>query len=625
MSETAFQFSVQARPGWQLRLHPQSLSPDPTYGQAGPAGNGIDFRQDIFPWRLLDCQPPVEQAVPWFEALCAGDPGLALELAPHSVTGSAALTVDFGTEVEGCLEVEFSTTAPCTIATIITEAQEELKEELVCQFPCPRELKHFSSAGAHLLRRDQRGFRYARVIFYDLREPVRIHFLKADCQFVFRERKGDFLCSDERWQRAWQTSVYTARLCTRPDTFWDGIKRDRGGWFGDGRIIKEAVDSVFHDPLPSRTMLTTLPVDDWACAVPIYSFDAIAMLRQHLLAYGTGEPVIAEAFDRVRRFLAWVKSTQRNADGLLIRDPALRFFGEIGFLDWSRMPVGGRFEELSWLQCKYAEGLRTAAQIAGWLGYADDQANWQAQAEALAQTIRERFWRPETGFLHTLNHVGEVENPHIPGWGGHYQRTYQEAIRLGPSGPTRQCNALAVLAGIPDDAMRRTILRQVFDQSAVEPVITAYFLYFELDARARCGDPAGALRRFANYLGGMLEDREAATLLEMYDPRVRDIRRFCNHFAPSWTWPLSYCHGWGAGLVPLQQRYLYGLSPAAPGWDRLRLTPAAETGLDFWATVPTRHGTIEITKTVGSPAHYVLPEAIVLESQPEGVVIRRQG
>jgi hypothetical protein len=46
-------------------------------------------------------------------------------------------------------------------------------------------------------------------------------------------------------------------------------------------------------------------------------------------------------------------------DGFLIRTDRQYFFG-IGFVDWSLMPVGGRFEELCWLQCRYVEGLRTA-------------------------------------------------------------------------------------------------------------------------------------------------------------------------------------------------------------------------------------------------------------------------
>ncbi|HUT56579.1 MAG TPA: hypothetical protein VNA25_01760 [Phycisphaerae bacterium] len=612
------------KPGWHVRLHPDALSPDPTYGTPAPPGEGIEYFEDVFPWELVRCTPSQPAADAWGERLDGDRCPPELELSAAS-NGRVDLVFDFGTEVEATLELAVELKGRSTLTCVFGEFPMEVEHDFHSEHPRAERFVHFVGAGGHEWTSEQRGFRYVRLLFHDVHESLVIKRLKAHCAFVFGDRPGDFMCDDPRFQRAWQTSVYTARLCTRPDTIWDGIKRDRGGWFGDARIIKDAVDCVYHDPRPSRSMLASLPVDQWANGVPVYSFDAIAMLHNHILAFGLGEDCIAEAYDRVRRFLAWVFDCQTNDDGFITRDESQTFFGNVGFLDWSRMPVGGRFEELSWLQCKHVEGLRTAAVIGRWLGRADDAVLWEARASRLAKRIVDVFWRPGRGFVHTLNHVGEVVNPHVPGWGGHYQKTYVERIRLGESGPSRQCNALAVWAGIPDAQMRQTLLQEVFANPAIEPIITAYFLYYEQMARAACGDGAGAVAAMADYVADLLEDRNAATVIEMHDPRVRDFRKFCNHFEVTWTWPLSYCHGWGAGLVPLTQRHLMGLSPVAPGWSRLSLEGPAAIPLAFRATVPTPYGPVVVTRDERQETvHYGIPAGIDLTTvPPSGVVVER--
>jgi len=618
-----------------MYLRPESLSPDPTCGREVTHLAGNRCGMDLFPFRLIRVSPQAAKAAAWAARLdIFRDPG-ELMLTPD-VHGRADLLIDFGTELDACLELCLSTGSSCNVTATFGESAPEAEGLIPGGMPRPDLMWHVPDAGAHSHRFDAikifgrtiegtvRGFRYVRLLFHDVRDKLTVRRLVAHAEFTFTERRGDFRCSDRRLQRVWQSSVYTARLCTRPDAFWDGIKRDRMGWFGDARITKGAVDAVFLDPRPAEEMFSLLPTDDWGNGIPNYSFDAIDMLKQHVLTFGLDAPVLAGAYARIAELLAWVKRTQTDDGGFIVRTDR-SYFGDIGFLDWSPMPVGGRLEELSWLQCKYVEGLRNAARIARWLGKAPEAEDFEAEAHRLAERIIDTFWRQGVGFVHTLNHVGPVRNPRLPGGDGHYRKTYVEKIALGPSGPSRQANALAIWAEVCSPEMCRTILDHVFNNEEVPSVITPYFAYYEQAARAECGDPVGALERMRDYIGGMLEREDAATIWELYDPEVTDLRKYYSHLELGWDWPLSLCHGWGSGAVTLVTRHVLGTRPTRPGFGAIAIAPALEMRCAFDATVPTPRGPIRVKRLrEQGRITYIIPREIDIDGIiPDGVAVQR--
>ena len=605
-------------------LHPESLSSDPTYGRPASPGTDLETALDVAPYRLVRSAPTLSE---W---------KLPVRL-PAPINGRVELLLDFGTELDAVLELVITTSDLCNVSTFFGESEVEAENLILAFAPHPLITWHVPGTGTHTKRFDStrwlnnpiventsRGFRFVRLVFHDVRGELRIDRLVAQAKFTFTERRGDFLCDDPRFQRAWQASVYTARLCSQPDSLWDGIKRDRHGWYGDARITAETNDAVWHEPQPVAKMLALLPTNDWCNGIPVYSFDAIAMLQQQVLAFGIEAAGVRDTFAKVEQFLNWVATHQTNADGFIIRDGTKKiwtYFEEIGFLDWSPVPLGGRFEELSWLQCKYVEGLRTAARVAQWLGAGAVAAGWFHQAARLEKLIIERFWRVDCGWIHTLNHVGPCR-----ALKDHYPKTYIEKIALGPSGASRQCNALAVLAGIGSPEMRATILQGVFCNPDIAPIITPYFRYYEDWARAVCGDPVGALGDMVGYIGDLVEREDATTIWEAYDPTVRDLRRYSNGRDVTWHWPASLCHGWSSGLVPLTQRYLLGIEPVQPGFAEVRLQPATAAGWSFEATVPTPHGNIRVWRdAANSPVHYQLPARIETRRPAAGVIIERGG
>lgn len=589
--------------------HPDSLSPDPTYGRRSTKLTDNKVGQVLHPHALVRAVPASDATRRWGRQLNLFQQPPPLTLRPDA-GGRIVLLVDFGTELDATLELNVTTAAAATLMIWQGESIAECDGFVLSLNPDVRTCHYLPKAGRHRLGSYHlRGYRFARLVFNDVRGPVTIQRILARAMFTFQHRDGDLLCSDRRFQQVWQSSVYTARLCTQSHSLWDGIKRDRAGWFGDARITKLAIDNVYFDPRPAEAMLATLPVNEWANTIPNYSFDGVCMLHQHILYYGL-RPGVKDCFQRVKAMLAWAKKTQVDRHGLLTRARD-DYYGGMGFLDYTPHPMGGRFEELCWLQCKYVEALRAAADVAGWLNDTRAAREWQADADRLSQRILKRFWKPGIGFLHTLNHAGPPDNPYGSGYTEHHQRTYVDKIRLGPSGPSRHSNALAIFARLATPAMKATILQKVFRSRTLPPINTAYFSYYEKMAWAECGDPAGALLGLRDYLNHMLETEDSPTLWEWYDPNVRDLRKYGNGCSITNTWATSLCHGWGAGLVPIATRHLLGITPTSPGYRTVSLKPHCPLPLAFQATVPTPAGPIKVERNAPhEPIHYSIPAGI---------------
>ncbi len=581
-----------------LKLDPKSLSPDPVYGHQLPVDPDGWARIDLFPVELCDAMGVNKEA--WSE-LDRFSPANAL--AVEGQNGRADLLLDFGAEIEAELELEIDAPNGMNIYATFGESQAEAAglggygQGEWCQV----RHWHIAETGAQRHRFPATGFRFVRLQAHDLNETAELRSVVAHATFVGAAQIGDLLCEEKHFQRLWQTSAYTARACTRPDDLWDGIKRDRLGWYGDARITALTYSAIFFDPMPAAAMLMKLPTEDWVNGIPNFSFDAVAIFRDLLLTHGLDIPFRDDNLARIRAMLKWTAKTQTNDDGFIIKTATDLQFG-YGFLDWSALPVGGRLEELSWLQMKYLEALRNAAQIARWLSDERAAEEYTAQADALAARIVERFWDADCGFHHSLRCVRPDYEKYEPGWG---EVSYEPDADFGPSGPSRHATACAVFSGLATGDRRELMLKQL-DEVEQPPVITPMFLYYEQEARAQLGDPAGALRRMADYLRAMVEPNDAATIWESFEPEVTDFRKWGLH-----AWPKSLCHGWGSGLVPLTQRWMLGLENLGPGWSRLRIHPTARPQA-FSATVPTSFGVIK-AECGGDRVHYQMPDGIEVE------------
>jgi hypothetical protein len=575
-----------------MYLHATALTPDPTYGQRRAEVGRNHTTMTLYPHRAVRMSPHGKQEREWARDLDIFTRPRALTVRPGS-NGRFELLVDFGTELEAELHIDVLARERTVLCVFFGESEYEADGlAMHSRVPdVPPAIEHFTlnGHGTRTIAAAPRGFRFVKIVVPDVRTGMRITGISARARFEGGMRLGDFSCSDRLLQQVWQTSLYTARLCTRPDGYWDGIKRDRMGWYNDARICQLAVDTAFDLPRQALTMVSKLPADRWVNEIPICSFDAVATLKQSILRYGTGTDGVRECYSRVRSMLAWVEKTHGGRDGLLRLNEEYSYFFGIGFLDWSPMPVGGRFEELCWLQCRYIEALANAAEIAAWLRRPADAARFAEKAKRLRALVKRRFWDLRKGFVHTLNRTQEAWDKLSPG--RHYRDTYRRRIRLGPSGPSRHSSALAAWAGLCETPETKRKVRAALNSGSVPPVITPFFAYYEQSARAMCGDPQGALLAMRDYVGQQIRENDGATVWESFEPEVQGFERWALH-----AWPKSLCHGWGSGIVPLTTRYLLGVRPTAPGFSELSIDPPCGLECSFDATIPTPRGAVRITR-----------------------------
>ena len=93
---------------------------------------------------------------------------------------------------------------------------------------------------------------------------------------------------------------------------------------------------------------------------------------------------------------------------------------------------------------------------------------------------------------------------------------------------------------------------------------------------------------------------------------------FAEHFM--YDYNTSFCHGWGAGPVPLLPAFILGIRPKAPGFREIEISP--QPGGLRWAegTVPTSWGDIHVKwEIVDGRMHttYKVPEGIKVVSFPK--------
>ena len=165
-----------------------------------------------------------------------------------------SLTVDFGREITGRVEIDSDSDFAAPVVMSYGESRDE------ADFgpfggPQPLELPpHGTAAG-----RDS-AFRYAKIAFPSAGRPLAIRSIRCSHLYYPVEYKGSFASSDSLLDRIWYTGAYTCHLCMQQD-IWDAPKRDRARWMGDLQVSGEVINDGFLDRFLMEQTMDRLRAD----------------------------------------------------------------------------------------------------------------------------------------------------------------------------------------------------------------------------------------------------------------------------------------------------------------------------------------------------------------------------
>jgi hypothetical protein len=481
---------------------------------------------------------------------------------PPEADGLREITVDFGRELSGCIELEVDAPRGAMIDMYGIECiRDDGTVEHTDGIQCT--LRYVTREGWQTYRSPiRRGLRYLQITFRDLTREIRFHRVLMHASSYPAQRVGRFDCPDRTLTRSWEISRDTDLLCME-DTFVDCPCYEQTFWVGDARgeaLIAHyafgAYDFVRRGWNLVARSLDRSPITEsqvpsgWQNVLTTWSLFWMFGCREYYEHSGD------EAFLR-----GIYPSLRKNAQALLERVNAdhLLSIEAWNMLDWAPMDTPDR-GVVTHLNVELVKALRDLAAVSRQVGRADDAPGWEEQAECIAKAVNRHLWSDEkSAYIDSIHHDG----------------TPSATVSM-------QTNVMVYLCGCAEGERKQMIegyLREppVGFVRIGSPFVT--FFYYEALCRAGFIEEMIADIR-KNY--GLMLDEGATSCWETF-PGFEKGRLTRSH-----------CHGWSAAPAYFLGAYVLGVRPLAPGFARTLVDPAL--GDLPWAkgSVPTPRGRIDI-------------------------------
>ncbi len=368
--------------------------------------------------------------------------------------------------------------------------------------------------------------------------------------------RGAFACSDPQLTDVWSRSAYTLRLCMQ-DFLLDGLKRDRLPWVGDLMVSLMVNAHVFADADIVRRTLSVLGRAGISSShlngIIDYSLWWV-ICHHHFQLYFADVDYLRREWRRIKTLMACLES-QCDARGMLLPDA-----NDWLLIDW------GKSEKHTALQMLWHWALISASRLAERLDEDTAAANWQQKAGVLKSYLQEHAWNAR-------------------------RRVWLKTSET----PSRHAQFLSILSGVAQPEQAPAVRAALLGKK-LPPVGTPYMTGFENLALAKLDAVPEMLARVKHYWGGMLE-HGATTFWEAYDAEENGSAMYSFYGRP---FGKSLCHAWSAGPAAFLPTGILGLEVLEDGWKRFSLNPDPNCLEWVAVTIPTPHGTIEVTLEAGT-------------------------
>ena len=488
----------------------------------------------------------------------SGQAVLKESVSPLVIKPGGGIVLDFGTELTGSVELFTPMTKKKEMPSVRVRFGESVAESM-------SDIGERGAQNDHALRDmtvkvpwlgkttvGPSGFRFVRLDNVDSKIDLELSQVRAILTIRDIPYVGSFKCSDERLNKIWQTGAYTVHL-NMQDYLWDGIKRDRLVWLGDMHPEVSVINTVFgyNEVVPKSLDMTrdVTPVTEWMNGISSYSMWWILIHEEWHLHHGNLEylkqqqPYLTALLKRLTTYVS--EDGREKLDGMR-------------FLDW---PTADN-------KVAVHEGL---------------QAMMTLTMESGAR-LTEILGDKETAKLCT--DTAALLRKHVPDSSG----------RKSPA-------ALLSIAGFRDPA---DVSNKVLKKDGPADLSTFYGFYV-LNALANSDDIDTGLDFISQYWGGML-DHGATTFWEDFDLAWTKNSGPIDQLVAAGKKDLhgdfgaycyvgfrhSFCHGWAGGPTAWLSHNILGVTPVAPGFTKVRISP--KLGHLKWAegNYPTPRGPIHV-------------------------------
>ncbi|RAP73558.1 alpha-L-rhamnosidase C-terminal domain-containing protein [Paenibacillus montanisoli] len=352
------------------------------------------------------------------------------------------------------------------------------------------------------------------------------------------EVESEFDCSDPQFRAMWTMGIRTLQLCMH-ETYEDCpyyeqlqytkdtrlMMRYQYGISADDRMARRALHDFHSSQLPSGMLQCRTP-SMYTHIIPAFSFDWIYMLQEHLAYFGDLQ-LVRRYRPTVIALLDWFER-KRTAEGLVGGMPP-RYWTHF---DWVNEWPGGapplpKDQPMTLHSLMYAAALNAAADLMQHSGWGELAAEYRDKATDVNEAVIRACWSEERQLFEDAPNSGSFsQHPQV--W--------------------------AVLSGLIEGDEARRLLRRALRVESL-PVISLPMTYQLLRALDMTGlyDEIGTAywERWRKFIG-----------LELTTFPEEDI-----------VGPRSDCHGWSA--LPLSEfsARILGVSPGAPGFERIVVRP----------------------------------------------------
>ena len=410
------------------------------------------------------------------------------------------------------------------------------------------------------------GFRFVRIDLISDNKELSLKEVRAIALYRDVPYRGAFKSNDERLNQIWQTGAYTVHQCMQ-EFLWDGIKRDRLVWMGDMHPEIMTISNVFgyNEVVPKSLDLArdSTPLPGWMNGM--YPYSMWWVLAQRDWYWYNGDK---DYLEQQREYLLGLLELFHKR----VDEKGFELSGG-DFLDWPSEE--NEPAQKAGVQALMMMTMKSAAELCDILGetaMAERCRDCHARMASVADQVSEEYYK----------------------------------VALAPGEPgSKQGTSLMVLADMIDAKKANEEVIKVEGARG----FSTFYGYYMLQAMAKAGDYAGAMKFISEFWGAMI-DLGATTFWEdFHTDWLKDDVAPITDLVPAGKKDIhgdfgaycykglrhSLCHGWASGPTAWLSQHVLGVEIVEPGYKVVRINP--NLGDLEWVegAVPTPFGDIKIS------------------------------